>query len=535
MAKNITRVYLLDVPLENDYKNTLYFASASAQQTYFQSKVVKSYTDFSYQRKDNIIRIPEEYDDIYNVNYVMYQNTAYSNKWFYAFIKELKYVNDGMTEAVIETDVIQTWLFDYNLKASFIEREHVSDDTVGLNTYPENLETGDYIINEMVNFSWFNEYYIVMGVATILSDIQGASENTLYNGIYSGLKYLVFKDATNCSNMIKYYSAGYQEQIYCIFMIPKKLSSNTTWYNIPFTISGSQVYIEYGIEPNSSLPKEMDNYDILINTTLNEYTPRNNKLKCYPYNYLYITNNNGTDAVYNYEDFDGIPNFIIDGVITPGCSIKLYPTNYKKYKNATFPNIEFNYGITAGKYPTCSWTSDAYTNWLTQNGVNNAVSLGTNALKVIGGAGAMMMTAGAGTLIGGGLIASGLSGITNSLVNIHEHSFTPGQSNGNINSGDVNTSSNMNYFTGFKMSIKQEYAKIIDGFFDMFGYKVNAVKVPNTNHRARWWYTKTIDASIDGNIPDIDIQKIKDCYNSGIRFWRNATEIENYSLANGIV
>ena len=38
MAKNITKLYLLDVPLENDYKNTLYFANATAQQTYFQSK-----------------------------------------------------------------------------------------------------------------------------------------------------------------------------------------------------------------------------------------------------------------------------------------------------------------------------------------------------------------------------------------------------------------------------------------------------------------------------------------------------------------
>ena len=38
----ISKVYLLGVPLENDYKNTLYFANAQAQQTYFQSKIKKS-------------------------------------------------------------------------------------------------------------------------------------------------------------------------------------------------------------------------------------------------------------------------------------------------------------------------------------------------------------------------------------------------------------------------------------------------------------------------------------------------------------
>ena len=78
---NITKVYLLSVPLEDDYKDTLYFANATAQQTYFAGQVVKSYTDFSYQRKGNVIRVPAQVDTIRNCNYVMYQNTAYSNKW----------------------------------------------------------------------------------------------------------------------------------------------------------------------------------------------------------------------------------------------------------------------------------------------------------------------------------------------------------------------------------------------------------------------------------------------------------------------
>ena len=113
----ITKVYLLDVPLEKDYKNTLYFANETAQREYFQSKVIGSYSyqDFTYQRKDNIIRIPEQYDKIYNCNYVMYQNTNYSNKWFYAFVTDLEYISDGRTDLHIQTDVMQTWAFDYKI------------------------------------------------------------------------------------------------------------------------------------------------------------------------------------------------------------------------------------------------------------------------------------------------------------------------------------------------------------------------------------------------------------------------------------
>ena len=152
--KNITKVYLLSVPLESDYKNTLYFDSLESQQEYFQSRIVRRYTDFSYQRKDNKISVPNtdafglnsSFDDLLNagINYVMYQNSAYSNKWFYAFIKDVEYVHDGRTDIIIETDVMQTWMFKYNVKSSFVEREHVDDDTIGKHTIPEGLETGEY-------------------------------------------------------------------------------------------------------------------------------------------------------------------------------------------------------------------------------------------------------------------------------------------------------------------------------------------------------------------------------------------------------
>ena len=79
---------------------------------------------------------------------------------------------------------------------------------------------------------------------------------------------------------------------------------------------------------------------------------------------------------------------------------------------------------------------------------------------------------------------------------------------------------------------KEQYAKIIDNYFDMFGYKVNRVKKPSAGHRENYWYTKTIDVNIDGAIPQKDLQKIKDCYNNGITFWYTPANIGNYSVSN---
>ena len=85
------------------------------------------------------------------------------------------------------------------------------------------------------------------------------------------------------------------------------------------------------------------------------------------------------------------------------------------------------------------------------------------------------------------------------------------------------------------MSIKAEYARIIDDFFDMFGYKTCRVKVPNKAHRQNWWYTKTIDANITGDIPNDELNRIKRAYNEGITFWRTPANFLNYSVNNGIV
>ena len=38
----------------------------------------------------------------------------------------MRYINDGMTEILIQTDVYQTWQFDITFKESFVEREMIA-------------------------------------------------------------------------------------------------------------------------------------------------------------------------------------------------------------------------------------------------------------------------------------------------------------------------------------------------------------------------------------------------------------------------
>ena len=84
-----TELKLLKCPIESDNRNQLTFTNVTTQYNYFNSLPKITVDNFTYQRKDSVIRYPAHIDSILTYNYVMYQNEAYTNKWFYAFITDM--------------------------------------------------------------------------------------------------------------------------------------------------------------------------------------------------------------------------------------------------------------------------------------------------------------------------------------------------------------------------------------------------------------------------------------------------------------
>lgn len=520
---NISKVYLLNTPLEEDMKNTLYFANTTAQQNYMNSKIVKSYTNVSYQRDTSTFRCPAQIDSIRNCNYIMYQNSAYSNKWFYGFIQKMEYISDGLTDIQFMVDPIQTFMFEFETQPSFIEREHTNNDAIGANTVPENLELGEYI-SEIKNSETAFDYSAVNKSVFVIACTKLAgwfADKTYYvtTPVPDALIYLGVTDMNSLRNALKQFS-GHEDYINSVFVAPK--ASFQQWVQQSGDYSGT-----YSLNYKGGFE---DSHAVTIDYYLgNNYSPRNKKLLTYPYRYLQVSNQNGSFANYHYEDFrnadgsiDTTPEFELKGSASAGCDAKVYPRKYK--------NLLYNYdeGISLAKLPVGSWSSDAYTNWLTQNGVNLAVGFISDVASV----GVGLATSPAG---GGMAVASGLSGIANKVGQIYQHSMQPPQAEGAVNVG------NASWYWGYTavkfkfMTIKEEYAKIADDFLDMFGYATHRVKKPNYAHRQNWWYTKTIDANIVGNIPNEYMTQIKQAYNNGITYWRNPSNFLNYSVSNGIV
>ena len=549
-----TKLRLLKCPIESDNNNQMTFKSESDQFKYFDKLPHLIVDNFTYQRKDNVIRYPAHIDSILGYNYVMYQNENYTNKWFYAFITNMEYVNDNMTYITIKTDVYQTWQFNIEWKRSFVEREHVNSDIIGEHTVNENLELGEYIIETSSTNSTDETCYLVVGTTFNAPDLicdehKGVESYRTYNGIPSGLYYYAIGTTTSYSFLSALIGAaansGKSDGIVTLFMAPKKLlnvpNSESNWKMLYSSGSGWSTdpgaglgYCPYYPIPNSNNSVLLETLSITKpNSTVDGYIPKNNKLFTFPYKYMILSNNNGGAADYHYELFSSNPAFKIYGDITPGCSIRAIPQNYK---NQSQNNLE---GINGGKYPIGSWLTDVYTNWLTQNGVNlgfttlNATeaSVAKGVLQTAGGVGLMA----AGDIAGSSMIGIGLNNIFNALQQDYQHSLIPPQVTGNINCGDVTFSTGLTKFTAYKMSIKSEIAKIIDSYFSMYGYKVNTLKIPNITGRTNWNYVKTINANIEGDIPESDINEIKTLFNNGITLWHNTSTYLDYSQNNAII
>lgn len=553
---------LLKVPIQIDERNQLDFANETAQYNYFNNLSDSIYADdFTYIRENSIIRFPACKDDIINYNYVMYKNSAFSDKWFYAFITKMEYINNDMTAITIKEDSFQTWILNVEFKKSFIERKHTTDDTVGSNVIEEGLATGDYIIDSVENSS-SSDYVCVLATTVSLYELltQTTSQQSEWDfpintvGEVPSSAYLwafpllKTSPATNevsglnvCINALA--EAGKSDSIVGVYVIPKSMVNlnqnswnkslyynynDNKWY--PTTQSLGGAYFDYEND------FKINNETITLNkpTSVDGYTPRNKKLLTEAYSYLLVDNNAGSSGKYAYELFSTTNCvFNINGIPTPSCSIRAIPENYN---SVTSNNLE---GVNGCKLPVGSWSNDVYTNWLTQNGVNVfGIKLNAKESGIVGGAlqtGLGLLSTALGNPFGIGSAIGGIGDIFETMKEDYQHSIIPPQAEGNTNSGDVTYALGNAKFSFYHMCIREEYARNIDNYFDMFGYKFNSLEVPVLKTRTYWNYIKTRQLNVVADIPQESLDTIKNIFNNGVTIWHDPTKFLDYSQTNSII
>lgn len=281
---------------------------------------------------------------------------------------------------------------------------------------------------------------------------------------------------------------------------------------------------------------------------LDNYVPRNQKLRTYPYMYLGFNPSNGSSKIYRYEDFEnGTPKFDIMSEVNPNPTILFVPKNYRGSNGDNLSDI-----VTLNGYPTLSSKNDFYNSWLAQN--SEIISLNMQQEQFNYEIGQVQnILGGVGGLIGGGISGNygqiATSGI-NSAINMYSssvnHDFYIKQQMAQIEKqkllpDKVNMAGSNSTLIGYglvdkniftRYTIKKQFAERIDKFFDMYGYLTNNVKIPNLNNRPNWNYVKTIGSNIIGDIPQEDVQTLKNMFDNGITLWHNKDTFLDYSQNN---
>lgn len=543
IAPSTTVTLCSGVPLSKGSEDTFYFASAAAQASKISSYAISgaTFSNYTYQRNTrNVIRIglpmgSSGANSALRANYCIFNNSAFEGKNIYCFVDSVDYVNNNTIDVTFTIDAIQTFMFDFELKSCYVEREHSVTDVPGENVVAEDFGTlptviagvhSDFIFKKGSGTTKYMAviYYIdnvgidENGDPDISAyDVNGRCINNIYSGCNTDTE--VAENVEDVDDKIEtiIHDGG---TVVGIQMIPPEI--------IVAAVSNNGVVKEAQYARPSYL------YD----TPTGNYTPHNKKLLTYPYQYITVSNNLGEEKQYRWEWFQtpSAVKFRLYGAYLPTPDTALVPLTYQGMP------INYANSVTYNTFPTGTWSEDSFQQWWLRNSNSYNASITSNNVSTAMGAvsGAVVGAAiGAkfgvpGMIVGGVLGAARpvVSGATNHAqieAGYKDQQAAPDRLAGSPASAVSNEVVGNTGFSVFEINIPVSLAKSIDDFFTMYGYATRRVKVPNISSRPKFNYVKTQGCTIYGSIPAPFAAEIQDRFNNGIRFWKSSATIGDYT------
>lgn len=547
------------INLDNRYLHTIYFANEAAQDTWFTSKVTVglTFTNLMYRRyESNAVKVEADATALLGVTYLRFKNTRAHNKWFYAFVTGIDYVNENTTIIYYEIDVMQTWFIQSgSIRPCMVLREHVNNDSFGVNLEAEPVGSDvydcDYIEDPNDEFD-FSSYSIVAQTTG-----QSAQGERLTQGLFNGSQIYIYPCDTigqcdtayaNIGNLLGSWNLQQQEEdLVSLYTVPSWLIHYNDDYSVNF-----QARNELG--RHFSRP-----------TAYDSYTPKNKKLFMFPYSYLLCTTHTGDVALYRWEYFDSANiEFRATGTFLGGGEIWCYPKAY----NGQVDNIDS--GLVMDNFPKNAYSYDAFQAWIASGGTTrlendrriNSIKGASGVLQSIGSLfGAVTPSATTrdiaeqtqtngqttnrqyqsvtqrATSYGG--ITSAVSGIMNTGANLleaknkmqytfNDASYAPDIVATKPTCNLAVASREANYYF-YHCHVRDDEVKRLDDFFSCYGYSINKVKAPNLTGRQYWNFVQTQNAVIAGDMPASSKEAIGRIFDGGITFWHDGDQVGNYT------
>ena len=540
VAPNGTIQLFRSVELTPAYTDTIWFPNVSTQDSVFTAQVDYQFTNQMYTRvSGNKVRVHKVADEIRDCSYMRFQNIRNNvSKWFYAFIINIEYINEQVTEIEYEIDEIQSWYFESNsnnhFSKCFIERQHSVTDEVGENVVPEPLSVTENIVCHK-DFYWSGGqtyYLVVLGVSSITTAVSTQWNRAEYGGLASTVHYVIFKSATALHTFVSNsaWDNGFVKGLFGsddlwailgVYAVPSvffdgsetvTLSTATGYKLAMLASSGTKTCSRPMVESGSTHG----------NSAGGTYTPKNNKMFTYPFSYFKIASPlNEQD--YKYENFftqslTPTYTFTMKSCCNPEPALLISPKNYNGEE------YDLRFAMTIAGFPNLTVFQSTQSGEIVGKAIKNAFALSIAALGASVGSGAVLAADIARDVGIGTNTAPLLSGGSQTVRGSGNTDLAPQFAATSLPAADDIVFE----VDGYRMGLRKEIAQLFDNYMSRYGYAQNKIDTPNVHARQKWTYIKTRDCRCTVNAPASSLRKINDIMNNGITWWDFQTSVGNY-------
>lgn len=507
-------IKLLNTQLTKDNFHQINFTNVQSQLNYFNSLDNLALTGCTFVKKDNVLRVPYNIETLYKYNYVQYQNSNWTNKYFYAFIEDMKWISDRTTEIKIKTDVFQTWLFDFNINESYIDRQHYALDYQ--NTITDSPAHGQLVEGYSTECP-IHGGYLVFCSSDITQD--STSQSVPYSftvGSFNVPCWVLYYSESQASDMslaLQNINAnGYGDRIICAVYVPFLPQLKLT--NIPEASQEKKI----GLINVATGLAEGATMETIINFNIGNPNITFNNLKTLTYPYAKIVvqdSTTGQSCEYSPEKFESSNiQFKVVGSISETPTYRIIPLNYCGQVEA------YNESLTIKCSTSLPTVNSQYAKYFMTNNESNS-------LKRLSALGDIGMSAVNKNPFG---VISPLESMANISAQENQASKLPNQVNNFVDG----VMERLMYFNSLKIGLyvmDSDHMQLANNFWDMYGYPVHTMGIPNllSSRNNRYNYVKLVSPNITGgNIPQDDMQEIETIFSQGVTLWHNPSNFRIY-------
>ncbi len=381
-----TRVDLVNVNWDNNYRDVVKFTSKTALNTYINNKISAGITvnSMTYAKPGEDIYLGIPYNRVNRYNYLRASNPLMPiegdiQKDYYYFILECEFVNPNTTRLRVQLDVWQTYVYDATFGNCYVERGHIGvANTNKFNnfgrdylTVPEGIDIGgEYrtiarrtetlIQNPGVGFDEGTNGDIIV-ISSVDLAASGATPNELVtasgasiNGMPSGADFYVFTDVGSF--------IGFMDSIATAPWMSQGIISVTFMPSVSrYAFNGAEITNGQRVDQLVTVPHNVsmfsnwrDNAGIRDNIP-NRYQHVEDKFFTYPYMVIEITAFAGNANILKPEMWNDLHANVQEraSYLPPNQRVSIHPRGYNMETGANVDNL---WGLTDSQVNTLNST-----------------------------------------------------------------------------------------------------------------------------------------------------------------------------------